>query len=35
MLETKYDHKKVEVNKYDFWKDNGYFKAGKNKGANP
>ena len=35
MLETKYDHKKVEVNKYDFWKDHGYFKAGKNKGANP
>ena len=35
MLETKYDHKKVEVNKYDFWKDHGYFEAGKNKGANP
>ena len=35
MLETKYDHKKVEVNKYEFWKDHGYFEAGKNKGANP
>lgn len=28
MLETKYDHLKVEANKYDKWKDNGYFKAG-------
>ena len=28
MLETKYDHLKVEANKYDKWKDNGYFMAG-------
>ena len=28
MLETKYDHKKVEEGKYDFWKQNDYFKSG-------
>ena len=28
MLETKYDHKKVETGKYDTWKNNGYFKCG-------
>ena len=35
MLETKYDAKKVEEKKYDIWKEKGYFKSGKNKGANP
>ena len=28
MLEKKYDHLMVEENKYNFWKENGYFKAG-------
>lgn len=28
MLETKYDHKKVEKEKYENWKEKGYFKAG-------
>lgn len=28
MLETKYDHKSVEENKYKTWKEKGYFKAG-------
>jgi valyl-tRNA synthetase len=28
MLETKYDHKKVEEGKYEFWKQNDYFKSG-------
>lgn len=28
MLESKYDHKKVETGKYDTWKNNGYFKCG-------
>ena len=28
MLETKYDHKKVEINKYENWKEKGYFEAG-------
>ncbi len=28
MLETKYDHKKVEENKYKTWKEKGYFCAG-------
>jgi len=28
MLETKYDHKKVEENKYKTWKEKGYFNAG-------
>ena len=27
MLETKYDHKKVESNKYENWKEKGYFKT--------
>ena len=35
MLDTKYDHLKVEENKYNNWKENGYFEAGKNKGKNP
>ena len=28
MLETKYNHKKVEENKYDNWKSKGYFESG-------
>jgi len=28
MLDTKYDHLKVEKDKYDKWKEKGYFKAG-------
>ena len=28
MLEKKYDHLMVEENKYDWWKEKGYFKAG-------
>ena len=28
MLETKYDHKKVESKKYENWKEKGYFNAG-------
>lgn len=28
MLEKKYNHQEVEKNKYDNWKNNGYFKAG-------
>lgn len=28
MLETKYNHKKVEENKYNKWKESGYFKSG-------
>ena len=28
MLETKYDHKKVEAEKYNNWKEKGYFKCG-------
>ena len=28
MLEKKYDHKLTEENKYDKWKENGYFKSG-------
>ncbi len=28
MLETKYDHKKVEENKYQNWKEKGYFASG-------
>ena len=27
LLDKKYNHKKVEEGKYDFWKDNGYFEA--------
>ena len=27
MLETKYNHKEVEQNKYDIWKERGYFKC--------
>lgn len=28
MLDTKYNHKKVEEGKYNFWKENGYFESG-------
>lgn len=35
MLDTKYDFKSVEKDKYETWKNNGYFECGKNKGANP
>ena len=35
MLDKKYDHKIVEENKYDFWKDNGLFEAGKDKSKVP
>ena len=35
MLEKKYDFKECEKNKYDFWKNKGYFKADFNKGKNP
>ena len=35
MLDKKYDHKIVEENKYDFWKDNGFFEAGKDKSNVP
>lgn len=31
MLETKYNHKEVEKNKYQMWKEKGYFKAGNDK----
>ncbi len=35
MLEKKYDHKIVEENKYKFWLENDYFKAGKDKSKVP
>ncbi|MDD6224196.1 MAG: valine--tRNA ligase, partial [bacterium] len=35
MLDKKYDHKKVEENKYDFWLENDYFKVGKDKSKVP
>ena len=28
MLDTKYDHKKVELDKYENWKSKGYFNCG-------
>ena len=28
MLDKKYDAKKVEIGKYDFWKEKGYFQSG-------
>jgi valyl-tRNA synthetase len=34
MLETKYNHKEVEANKYNNWKEKGYFKSG-NKSKEP
>ena len=27
MLDKRYHHKIVEENKYDFWKDNGFFES--------
>ena len=35
MLDKKYDHIKVEENKYEFWKERGYFEAGKDKSKVP
>ena len=35
MLDKKYDHKQVEKDKYEFWKENDYFKAGKDKSKEP
>lgn len=35
MLDKKYDHKQVEKDKYEFWKGNDYFKAGKDKSKEP
>ncbi len=35
MLEKKYDHKQVEENKYEIWKEKEYFKAGKNQSKEP
>lgn len=35
MLEKKYDHKLVEEKKYEFWKENDYFKAGKDQSKVP
>ncbi len=35
MLDTKYDHLKVEEGKYEFWLEKGYFNAGKDKTKKP
>jgi valyl-tRNA synthetase len=35
MLETKYNHKDVEQNKYDIWKEKGYFKCDPNSNKDP
>ena len=35
MLEKKYDHKKVEENKYQFWLDHDYFRSGKDQSKKP
>ncbi len=35
MLDTKYNPSEVEKDKYQEWKDKGYFEAGKNKGKDP
>ncbi len=35
MLEKKYDHKQVELNKYDNWKEKGYFKSGNDLARKP
>ena len=35
MLETKYNHKEVEQNKYDIWKEKGYFKCDPNSNKDP
>ncbi|MBR1416275.1 MAG: valine--tRNA ligase [Bacilli bacterium] len=35
MLDSKYDHLKVEENKYEVWKENGYFKADNKSNKSP
>ncbi len=35
MLDKKYNHLEVEKDKYEFWKDHGYFEAGKDKNKKP
>ena len=35
MLDTKYNHKEVEENKYDIWKEKGYFKCDPNSSKEP
>ncbi len=35
MLDTKYNHSMVEENKYDVWKNNGYFKCDENSNKKP
>lgn len=35
MLDTKYNHKEVEQNKYDIWKEKGYFKCDPNSNKEP
>ncbi len=35
MLEKKYNHKQVEENKYEMWKEKEYFKAGKDQSKEP
>jgi len=35
MLDKKYNHLEVEANKYDFWLENDYFKAGQDKSKEP
>ena len=35
MLETKYNHKEVEKDKYDIWKEKGYFKCDPNSNKDP
>ena len=35
MLDTKYNHSMVEENKYDVWKNNGYFKCDENSDKKP
>lgn len=35
MLDKKYDHRLVEEKKYEFWKENDYFKAGKDQSKVP
>ena len=35
MLESKYDHKKVEENKYEKWTSKNYFKCDENSSKNP
>ena len=35
MLDTKYNHKQVEENKYSYWLEKDYFTAGKDKSKEP